>query len=117
MWTILNSSAQLSVGTILRISERCGPSWWSCLRRTVDDVRVSPNHGWRHRFQTVGREVDASEGVVNAICRHGRRDVAEDYGDRTFKAMATALAKYPRYKMNVPASTASTGSLSNPSMA
>jgi integrase len=69
------------------------------VRKTVDDVRVSPNHGWRHRFQTVGRNVDANEGVVNAICGHGRRDVADDYGDRTFEAMATALAKYPRYNL------------------
>ncbi|QIO30759.1 DUF6538 domain-containing protein [Bradyrhizobium sp. 1(2017)] len=66
-------------------------------RSIVADERVSPNHGWRHRFQTVGGEVDASERVVNAICGHGRRDVSDDYGDRTFKAMATALAKYPRY--------------------
>ena len=62
------------------------------VREIVSDGRVSPNHGWRHRFQTVGGEVDASERVVNAICGHGRRDVSDDYGDRTFKAMATALA-------------------------
>jgi hypothetical protein len=52
---------------------------------------------WRHLFQAVGGEVDGSERVVNAICGHGRCDVSDDYGDRTFKAMATALAKYPRY--------------------
>ncbi|MGM4925223.1 DUF6538 domain-containing protein [Tardiphaga sp. 804_B3_N1_9] len=77
------------------------------VRKTVDDVRVSPNHGWRHRFQTVGRNVDANEGVVNAICGHGRRDVADDYGDRTFEAMATALAKYPRYVIDPPVMSAS----------
>jgi integrase len=73
------------------------------VRKTAKDKRVSPNHGWRHRFQTIGREVDAREGIVNAICGHGRRDVADDYGDATFKAMATALAKYPRYEIDQPA--------------
>ncbi|WP_445493259.1 DUF6538 domain-containing protein [Rhodopseudomonas sp. RCAM05734] len=70
------------------------------VRKIVPDERVAPNHGWRHRFQTVGRDVDASEGIVNAICGHGRRDVADDYGDRTFTAMAVALAKFPRYELN-----------------
>lgn len=72
------------------------------VRHIVPDPRISPNHGWRHRFQTVGGEVDASERVVNAICGHGRRDVSDDYGDRTFKAMVTALAKYPRYDVDYP---------------
>lgn len=76
------------------------------VRKIVPDERVQPNHGWRHRFQTVGGEVDASERVVNAICGHGRRDVADDYGDRTFAAMAVALAKFPRYELNQPVKAA-----------
>lgn len=87
------TNRQEALGRIRAVKNRlCG-----FVRSVVGPIKVSPNHGWRHRFQTVGGEVDAKERVINAICGHGRRDVADDYGDATFKAMATALAKYPRY--------------------
>lgn len=42
---------------------------------------VAPNHGWRHRFKTVGRETGASDRVLDAICGHSGKTAGDNYGD------------------------------------
>lgn len=59
---------------------------------------VQPNHGWRHRFKTLGRELDYSDRVVDAICGHAGRTAGDSYGDVTLEAklrVIDALSPYP----------------------
>lgn len=67
------------------------------VRTVLKDRRVAPNHGWRHRFKTAGRDVGVDERVLDAICGHAPGTVGAGYGDVSVKAMAAALAKFPRY--------------------
>lgn len=65
-------------------------------RETVKDPRVAPNHGWRHRFKTVGMEAGVDHRVLDAIQGQSARTVAETYGEVTLKTLALAMAKFPR---------------------
>lgn len=66
--------------------------------RTLDIVAdgVDPNHGWRHRFKTVGREAGIEGRVLDAIQGHAARTAGDAYGDVTLKTKATQLARLPR---------------------
>lgn len=59
--------------------------------------KVSPNHGWRHRFKTVGREEGISDRVIDAIQGHAGRTSGDNYGDVNLKIKRDAIQKYPRY--------------------
>ncbi len=65
-------------------------------RQFVPDPHVGPNHGWRHRFKTLWREAGLDSRIMDAIHGHSARTVGDEYGDVTVKAMASALAKFPR---------------------
>jgi integrase len=69
------------------------------VREVVPDTRVAPNHGWRHRFKTVGIDAGIAERVLDAICGHAPRTVGETYGQVTLKAKIDAIRKLPRYKV------------------
>jgi integrase len=60
---------------------------------------VAPNHGWRHRFKTVGRERGVSDVVLDAICGHAGRSAGDKYGDVTIAAKAREIEKFPRYDL------------------
>jgi len=66
-------------------------------REVVSDENVAPNHGWRHRFKTVGMDVGVSERVLDAICGHAPRTVGATYGTVTLTAKAAAVRAMPRY--------------------
>jgi integrase len=66
-------------------------------RAIVSDPNVAPNHGWRHRFKTVGIEVGVSDRVLDAIQGQAPRTVADRYGEVSLKAKADAIAKFPYY--------------------
>ncbi|MFG1433393.1 DUF6538 domain-containing protein [Xanthobacter sp. V2C-8] len=66
-------------------------------RDVVSDANVAPNHGWRHRFKTVGMDVGVSERVLDAICGHAPRTVGATYGTVTLTAKAAAVRAMPRY--------------------
>lgn len=68
-------------------------------RTVVPDQNVAPNHGWRHRFKTVGLDVGVQHRVLDAIQGQKPRNVAEGYGEVTIRAQAAAMAKVPRYKV------------------
>lgn len=78
------------------VADRVG-KWVRSL--SLIDMAVSPNHGWRHRFKTVFRELDASDRVVDAIQGHASRTAGDDYGDVTLKAKDRVLRLHPRYKI------------------
>ena len=58
---------------------------------------VQPNHAWRHRLKTVGREVGVDSRVLDAIQGHASRTAGDNYGDVTVKAMQRALEISPPY--------------------
>lgn len=68
-------------------------------RLHVPDVRVAPNHGWRHRLKTVARSAGVDGRIVDAIQGHAPRTAGDDYGDVDVEAMALAMAKFPRVKL------------------
>lgn len=64
----------------------------------VNDRRVQPNHGWRHRFKTIARDVDISHRYMDAIQGHDDGSASVDYGENTMKALYREIQKLPRYK-------------------
>jgi integrase len=65
-------------------------------RSVVKDRNVAPNHGWRHRFKTIGMEAGIDHRVLDAIQGQSARSTAETYGDVTVKTMAAAMKRIPR---------------------
>jgi hypothetical protein len=63
----------------------------------VADRSVQPNHGWRHRLKTVGRELGLDPRVLDAIQGHAARTAGETYGDVTLRAKDAAIQALPRY--------------------
>jgi integrase len=61
---------------------------------------VSPNHGWRHRFKTVGRELGISDRVLDAIQGHAAKTAGDSYGDVTLRAKYAAILQMPRYDID-----------------
>lgn len=65
-------------------------------RSIVKDPNVAPNHGWRHRFKTVGMEAGIAPRILDAIQGQAPRTVGEKYGDVTLKTIGEAISKFPR---------------------
>jgi integrase len=65
-------------------------------RSIVTDPNVAPNHGWRHRFKTVGMEAGIAPRILDAIQGQAPSSVADSYGDVTLRTIADAIAKVPR---------------------
>jgi integrase len=72
------------------------------VRKTVkvQDPRVAPNHGWRHRFKTIARDVDMPQRYMDAIQGHEDGSASADYGENTVKALHREIQKLPRYRAN-----------------
>jgi integrase len=69
------------------------------VRQVVTNPNVDPNHGWRHRFKSVGREAGIETDVLDFIQGHKPRHVGGTYGTVTVRAQARALEKFPRYDL------------------
>jgi integrase len=69
-------------------------------RTVVTDPNVAPNHGWRHRFKTVGMEAGIPPRILDAIQGQAPRSVADTYGDVTLKTIAAAINQLPPYDLN-----------------
>ncbi len=68
------------------------------VREVVKDPEVQPNHAWRHRFMTIGRNLGVSRDIRFSITGHETgKEEGDDYGAKTNAAKAAALAKFPRY--------------------
>jgi integrase len=61
------------------------------------DLRVAPNHGWRHRFTSVARFVAMPEDVRHFIQGHAGGKVADRYGDTWPQVSRREIEKLPRY--------------------
>ncbi len=68
-------------------------------RAIVTDRNVAPNHGWRHRFKTVGMEAGIQNRILDAIQGQAPTSVADHYGDVTLRTMADAIAMFPRIEV------------------
>jgi integrase len=78
------------------VAERIG-KWIRSLKIAADSVQ--PNHGWRHRLKTQGRELGLDPVVIDAIQGHAPRTAGENYGDVSLKAKTAAIAKLPSYAL------------------
>ena len=61
----------------------------------LTDKRIAPNHSWRHRMKTLGRRHGLAPDISDAITGHGRRSVADNYGEFEVAAMFRELSKIP----------------------
>ena len=69
----------------------------------VSDPEVSPNHGWRHRFNRVARRIEMFPEVRDAIKGHRPRTEGEVYGgDVEWDVMWPAIKRMPRYDVQAP---------------
>lgn len=69
------------------------------VRDIVPDKKVAPNHGWRHRFKTVGMEIGVEHRILDSIQGQQARNVSETYGEVSLKTQASAISKFPRYEL------------------
>lgn len=65
----------------------------------LTDKRISPNHSWRHRLKTLGRRYGLAVDILDAMTGHGRKTVADTYGEFPPDAMVRELAKIPTIKV------------------
>ena len=56
---------------------------------------VAPNHGWRHRFKTVGMQAGIPPRILDAIQGQAAARVTDTYGDVTLRIQVDAIAKLP----------------------
>lgn len=68
-------------------------------REVISDPNVAPNHGWRHRFKTIGMEAGIPPRILDAIQGQAARSVADSYGEVTLRTMVREVAKLPRYEL------------------
>jgi hypothetical protein len=57
-------------------------------RTAVPDKNVAPNHGWRHRFKTVGMEAGIPPRILDAIQGQAPASVADSYGPKRSSGLA-----------------------------
>lgn len=66
----------------------------------LDDVRLSPSHSWRHRLKTLGRRHGLASDIVNAITGHGKKSIADTYGEFPIDALYRELTKIPSIQVS-----------------
>jgi integrase len=70
----------------------------------VSDADVQPNHGWRHRFKTIGRDVRMDPEIRDRIQGHAPRTEGEAYGNVSPAAMLREIERIPHYVVSGPIS-------------
>lgn len=78
------------------VSTRVGK--WLQAEKLIPDG-VQPNHGWRHRFKTLSREVGLDPHVVDSIQGHTGRTASDGYGDVTLRAKKAAIDTLTAYDL------------------
>jgi integrase len=80
----------------VKVRERLAP--W--VRDTgIVDVELQPNHAWRHTFKKVGDRSGILEKMLDAICGHAPATVGRAYSEPDLADKASALRKFPRFKV------------------
>jgi len=70
----------------------------------VTDPDVQPNHGWRHRFKTISRNIRMDPEIRDRIQGHAPRTEGEGYGDVSPSATLREIALLPKYDVPAPVS-------------
>jgi integrase len=85
-----------------RQSDKTGERLAEWIRKDVGitDVRIMPNHAWRHRFRSIGRSLKIQADVLNALDGHAAESVADTYGDFWPQVLFDAIAMFPRYDLD-----------------
>ncbi len=91
-----NTSPSGALSAARTVSGRIS-TWLGTLK--IIPTGVSPSHGWRHRFKTVGRELQSSDRVLDAICGHVGKTAGDNYGDVTVTAKARVIFGFPKYTL------------------
>ena len=60
---------------------------------------VAPNHGWRHTFKTIAREVAIPEAAADYIQGHAGKTQGRKYGAHNLPTVSNELAKIPRFEV------------------
>jgi integrase len=77
-----------------KVGERLG-AW---VRRIgVNDPAVQPNHGWRHLFISIARDVGMDPEAREAIPGHAPSTEGRKYGRRSLAFLAKEMEKFPRF--------------------
>ena len=84
-----NASAQAP------LAENTAKNLATWIRKTagLDDRRVGPNHGWRHRLKTAAREAGVELQYVEIVAGHPPRTVGEGYGSYRLTALYREVCK------------------------
>lgn len=92
-----------------RQASRANPHWTKVANKLADwigtldvDHSVAPNHGWRHRFKAVGRDVEMHPEISDFITGHGSGSVSKRYGARWVTTFKKQIDKIPRYEVGAP---------------
>lgn len=87
-----------------RGAKRANPHWTKVGNKLADwvgdldvDHEVAPNHGWRHRFKAVARDVEMHPEISDFITGHGAGSVSKKYGARWVTTFKKQIDKIPRY--------------------
>jgi integrase len=65
----------------------------------LTDMRVDPNHGWRHRFKTEARRCQMASDVRDYVQGHAPRTEGENYGDMPLDVTFNEIRKLASYKV------------------
>lgn len=69
----------------------------------VSDLKIKPNHAWRHTFKTRALVAGIDSVVADFICGHAPKTVGDDYyaleGDAGWPALTRAIDAFPIYKV------------------
>ncbi|WP_353619222.1 DUF6538 domain-containing protein [Stappia sp. BW2] len=63
----------------------------------IDDMRIKPNHAWRHRFKTVADAAGIEMKYQNRITGHVATSMGDYYGDNEEETLFREVSKLPRY--------------------
>jgi integrase len=69
------------------------------VRALLSDPNISPNHAWRHTFNQIADRAGITERMSDYITGHAHKSAGASYGAPTLDDMASALKKFPRYKL------------------
>jgi integrase len=65
----------------------------------VNDPAIQPNHAWRHTFKGICLEAGIEERAADYMQGHAPKGQGRRYGPNTIPALATQLAKFPRFEV------------------
>lgn len=85
-----------------RQSDKVGERLAKWVRKLGIVRKVQPNHAWRHRFETMRRNLDLPADVVDRITGHKNATQAADYGDYLIPVLSNLIESLPRYLVSIP---------------